>query len=194
MLDSPATERPPSRRRWLPRILAVAVLVAAAVVALVRLDVIGGPSEAERAATVTAQLNDRMTSTLEKLPTEGHQGHGAATSAESRTLCGTRVYGYEPEDAREVKDVKTVYGFHFCAVAEPGGVWDFATKLVAPLVMRLDTDPPAFEMAAATDTTSYQDRITQIFPPRYQKDARETALEPEAMAELRARYEAAVKG
>jgi hypothetical protein len=194
MQDSPATDRPPRWRAWLPRILALAVLAAAGVVALVRLEIIGGPTDAERAATVTAQLNDRMTTTLEKLPTEGHQGHGTATTGESRTVCGTRVYGYEPENARDVDAVKTVYGFHFCAVAEPGGVWDFATKLVAPLVMRLDSDPPAFEMAAATENTSYQERINQIFPPRYQKDARETALTPEAMAELRSRFEAAVKG
>jgi len=194
MLDSPATERPPRWRAWLPRILAVAVLAGAGVLALVRLEVIGGPTEAERAATVTAELNDRMTTTLEKLPTEGHEGHGTAGTAKGRTVCGTRVYGYEPENAKTAEAVKTVYGFHFCAVAEPGGVWDFATKLVAPLIMRLDREPPAFEMAAATETTSYQERINQIFPPRYQRDAREKALEPEAMADLRARYEAAVKG
>ena len=194
MQESPVTDRPSRWRAWLPRLLAVAVLLGAGVLALVRLDVIGGPTEAERAAGVTADLNDRMASTLEKLPTEGHQGHGTATTGQSRTVCGTRVYGYEPEDASSADEVATVYGFHFCAVAEPGGTWDFAPKLVAPLVMHADRRPPTFDMAAATEQVSYQERIDQIFPPRYRQAARETALEPGAMADLKARFDAAVKG
>ena len=92
-------DRRPRWRAWLPRIFAVAVLLAAGAVVLVRTEVIGGPTAAERTATVTADLNRRMTTTLEQLPSTGHEGHGTATSAESRTICGTRVYGYEPADA-----------------------------------------------------------------------------------------------
>ncbi len=195
MQASPRTERPPRWRAWLPRLLAVAVLLAAGGLALVRLDVIGGPTEAERTAAITTELNERMTTTLEQLPAEGHHGHAAAaTTAQSRTVCGTRVYGYEPFDAPDADAVDTVYGFHFCAVAEPGGTWDFASKLVAPLVMHTDRQPPTFEMASATEQISYHDRIKQIIPPRYQQLAREGALEPQAMADLRARFEAAVKG
>ena len=35
-------------------------------------------------------------------------------------VCGARVYGYEPETAESVSEVKRVYGFHMCATADPG--------------------------------------------------------------------------
>lgn len=185
------------RARWrvlLPRVFAVVVLVAAGVVVLIRTEVIGGPTAAERTAAVTAALHRRMTTTLEQLPTTGHQGHGAAVGAGSRTICGTRVYGYEPADARSAGDVDTVYGFHLCAVAEPGGAWDFATKFVSPLVMRADTEPPTFQMVEATTDVSYRDRLRQLIPQRYQAPAEEGTLDPEVMADLRRRFDAAVAG
>jgi hypothetical protein len=186
------TEAPaPARRSWLPRVFAVVVLLAAGVVALVRFDVVGGPSPEERAGDVRAALTRRMVTELEKMPASGHVGHGN-TNAVGRPVCAARVYGYEPEDAATADDVTTIYGFHFCAVAEPKGAWDWATKFVAPMVMKLDTTPPAMEMAAATETVSYRERITQIIPPEYQAQANEGALEPEAMAELRRRFDDAV--
>jgi hypothetical protein len=186
------TEAPASKRRGLvPRIFAVVVLLVAGVVALVRFEVIGGPSPEERDATVRAALAQRMTTELEKLPASGHAGHGG-TDTQGTTVCGVRVYGYEPKDAKTADDVDTVYGFHLCAVAEPKGAWDWATKFVAPLVMKLDTTPPTMEMAASTETVSYRERITQIIPPEYQELANQGALEPHAMAELRRRFDAAV--
>jgi hypothetical protein len=184
----------PRWRAWLPRIFAVVVLVAAGVVVLVRTEVIGGPTPAERTATITAELDRRMTTTLEQLPATGHAGHGAQAGAGGRTLCGTRVYGYEPEDARTADAVVTVYGFHLCAVAEPRGTWDFATKYVSPLVMRADTDPPTFQMVESTVDVSYRDRIKQLIPEHYQRLANEGALEPGDMADLRRRFDAAVTG
>ena len=197
MEEAPApvdTDRRPSWRAWLPRVFAVAVLLAAGLVVLVRTEVIGGPTAAERTATVTADLNRRMTTTLEQLPSTGHEGHGVATDAGSRTICGTRVYGYEPADAKTADDVDTVYGFHLCAVAEPGGDWNFAVKFVSPLVMRADTEPPAFQMVASTAEVSYRDRIKQLIPERYQALANEGTLEPDVMADLRRRFDAAVAG
>jgi hypothetical protein len=102
------------------------------------------------------------------------------------------VYGYQPADAKTVDDVDTVYGFHFCAVVQPEGTWDFATKFVAPLVMKFGTTPPTVQMAGATETVSYRDSVTKLMPPEYHKVALEGALEPGGMEELRRRYEAAV--
>jgi hypothetical protein len=183
--------RPTRRRTWLPRIFAVVVLLAAGVFALVRLEVIGGPSPEERADTVRADLTDRMRSTLEQMPMSGHAGHGG-TDAEGRPVCEARVYGYQPADAKTADEVDTVYGFHFCAVVQPKGTWDFATKFVAPLVMKLGTNPPTTQMAAATETVSYRDSVKKLMPPEYHTVALEGALEPGGMDKLRRRYEAAV--
>jgi hypothetical protein len=186
------TEAPaPERRGRLPRIFAVVVLLAVGVFALVRFEVIGGPSPQERDAAVRSALVQRMTTELEKLPASGHAGHGG-TDTQGRTVCGARVYGYEPKDAKTADDVTTLYGFHLCAVAEPEGAWDWAPKFVAPLVMKLDTTPPAMEMAAATEKVSYRERVTQLIPAEYRELAFQGALEPHAMAELRRKFDEAV--
>lgn len=196
MLDqSPAPEeaaRRPRWRIWAPRVFAVVVLLAAGVLALVRLEVLGGPSPAERTADISAELTRQMVTTLEQTPAAHHHGHGAEAGAQARTICSARVYGYEPEAAASVDEVETVYGFHLCAIAEPGGAWDFAPKLVAPLVMHTNDGAPTFEMVEATETVGYRDRIKQLIPERYQKLANEGALEPGEMADLRRRFDAAV--
>ena len=187
--EAPAPQQ--RRRPWLPRVFAVVVLLAAGVVALVQFDVVGGPSPEERDATVLEALAQRMKTELERMPTSEHAGHGGADT-KGTNVCATRVYGYEPKDAKTAADVDTVYGFHFCAVAVPKGSWDFATKYVAPLVMKFDTTPPSTVMVAATETVGYRDRLKQVIPPEYQAVANEGALEPDAMKDLRRRYDAAV--
>jgi hypothetical protein len=188
-----APEGPVRRRAWWPRILAVVVLVVAAVT-LVRLGV--GRSAEQSPGSINDQLVQRMTTVLEQTPA-AHQGHGghqansAASAAPARTVCGARVYGYEPADAATADDVVTVYGFHMCGVAEAGVPWDFATRFVAPLVMRFDTDPPTVQAAESTADVTYQERIKQLIPVQYQQLAAESALEPDAMTELRRRYDEA---
>jgi hypothetical protein len=185
-------EPPLARRRWfLPSVCAVAVIAVAAVV-LVRLDVIGGSSASP--GPVSDQLARRMATVLEQLPPEQHDGHGghAGTGHEpAKQVCAARVYGYEPASAATVDDVVTVYGFHLCGLAEPGRPWDWATKSVAPLVMRFDTEPPTVTMAEATPDVPYRERVEQLIPARYQRLALEGALEPKALADLRRRYAAA---
>jgi hypothetical protein len=45
-----------------------------------------------------------------------HAGHGAPQA--TGVICGVRVYGYEPAEATALADVRTVYGFHLCGIAE----------------------------------------------------------------------------
>ena len=184
-----------NRRR--PQVFVVASFLAAIVVLLVWLDVVGRASDSSSArgpVAITAALTERMRVTLEQLPPEQHEGHGGhvgTAGPPSPLVCGTRVYGYEPADAPTVDDVVTVYGFHMCAIAEPGRSWDWAMKLVAPLVMRFDTRPPTVQIAESANGVSYRDRVKQLFPARYQKAAFEQGLEPAELAELRRRFEAA---
>ena len=188
-----AAEPPARRRAWLPRILAVVVLVVA-VVTLVRLGV--GRSEEQSPDGIRADLVQRMTTVLEQSPSAhaGHGGHVAgpgSSAAPTRTVCGSQVYGYEPADAATAEDVVTVYGFHMCGVAEAGVPWDFATRFVAPLVMRFDTNPPTVQAAESSADVTYQERVKQLIPAQYQELAAQSALEPDAMAELRRRYDEA---
>lgn len=180
------------------RVLRAQVLVLATLVALVVgvglwLKIGDGP-DPEGPEEIAAALAERMRVVLEGLPAQEHEGHGGpagGSGGSAVTVCGTRVYGYEPADADATAEVVTVYGYHLCGVAEPGRTWDWAPKLVAPLVMRLDTQPPSVQIAAATDTVSYRDRVRQLIPPRYQKTALEEALGPKEMADLRRRYDLA---
>lgn len=149
-----------------------------------------GPPLSPQAVAVRAELVRRMTTLLEKLPLEQHEGHGGGVGGKVTAVCGARVYGYEPATATSADDVVTVYGFHMCGLAQPGLPWERAMKMVAPLVIRYDTRPPKIRMAESGAGVSYRDRVKQLFPAKYQRSAFEEALGPAGMAELRRRYTA----
>jgi hypothetical protein len=184
----------PPRRNRLPLVLlGVTVLIAVIAVVLLRFDLVGGKSDSGSATTVESELNRRLTATLEGLPAGEHAGHGNAQAGATpaKTVCAVRIFGYQPSGAASVDDVKTVYGFHFCGVADKGRQWDWATKLVSPLVVKFDTQPPTIQMAEATATVTYRERVQQLFPDPYEKMAFEQALTPKQMSELRRRYDEA---
>ena len=189
--EAPEAAAPSRGRR--PQILVLAALLAVVIALTVWLAGVGRAGETARGpAAITAALAQQMRVTLERLPPQGHAGHGGAGGS-SPVLCGTRVYGFAPADAASVEEVDTVYGFHMCAVAEPGRSFDWTTKMVAPLVMRLGQGAPKLDIAESANGVSYQDRVRQLFPPAYRTAALTQALEPAQLSELRRRY-AAVAG
>ncbi|MBO3740208.1 hypothetical protein [Actinoplanes flavus] len=138
------------------------------------------------------QIMTRMRTTLEQSSPEQHQhaGHGA-TTAEAAVICGVRVYGYEPAEVTALADVKTVYGFHLCGVAEGQRPWDVAVKLAGPVILDMSSDPPCIQVVEATAEVKYADRLRQMFPSPYAELASKEALTTEEMADLRGRYDAA---
>jgi hypothetical protein len=143
-----------------------------------------------RPADLSAQLRDRIRSTLESQdPARHHHAGHAPTAASAPVVCEIHVYGFEPAEATRLTAIRTAYAFHFCGIAEPRVPWDVAVKLAGPLVMDLTTDPPAIQVVERTGTTSYADRLTQLFPARFAELARTEALTPADMATLRERYE-----
>ncbi|GAA0461285.1 hypothetical protein Ade02nite_15770 [Paractinoplanes deccanensis] len=136
------------------------------------------------------QLMTRMRTTLEQSDPgqHNHAGHGA-TAAEAPVICGVRVYGHEPSTATALADVRTVYGFHLCGVAEPGRPWDVAVKLAGPVILDMATDPPGIQVVEATEDTKYIDRLRQMFPPKYAEVAQREALSDTEMTDLRRRYD-----
>ena len=149
-------------------------------------------------AQLQAQIVTRMRTTLEQSDVEqhnhgGHTAQQAATEGEGQpaVVCGVRVYGYEPARAASLADVRTVYGFHLCGVAEQKRAWDVAVKLAGPVIMDLATEPPGIQVVEATADVKFVDRLRQMFPDKYAQVALKEALADSEMADLRRRYDAA---
>ncbi|MFI5490279.1 hypothetical protein [Micromonospora echinaurantiaca] len=145
-----------------------------------------------------AQILTRMRTTLERADPgqhnhAGHTAQPAATeeAAKPTVICGVRVYGYEPAEASTLADVRTVYGFHLCGVAEQKRPWDWAVKLAGPVIMDMSTDPPGIQVVEATADVRFVDRLREMFPDTYAELAAREALAESEMADLRRRYDAA---
>ena len=149
-------------------------------------------------ADVQAQVVARIRTTFEQSDPEqhNHSGHTAqqATTeagAKPAVVCGVRVYGYEPARATALADVRTVYAFHLCGVAEQKRPWDVAVKLAGPVIVDVSTEPPGIQVVEATADVKFVDRLQQMFPAQYAQVALKEALSDSEMAELRRRYDAA---
>lgn len=169
------------------------ILLAASATAVVLVNSAGsdaGPAD------VKSQIMARMRTVLEQAdPAQHqHQHHAAQPNAEggkSSVICGVHVYGFEPTDVTTLADVDLVYGFHLCGIAEPDTPWDWAVKLVGPLIMDLSTNPPGIQVVEATEDTRFIDRLREMFPDPYEEQAQKEALSESEMADLRRRYDAA---
>ena len=142
------------------------------------------------------QIMDRMRTTLEQTNPDqhNHAGHGAqqATAkqgAKPAVICGVRLYGYEPAEATALADVRKVYGFHLCGVAQQGYSWDVAVKLAGPVTLDMSSQPPGIQVVEATETVKFVDRLKQMWPARYADLALKEALTESEMADLRRRYD-----
>ncbi|EEP70440.1 hypothetical protein MCAG_04609 [Micromonospora sp. ATCC 39149] len=177
------------------RLVWVAVILLATLAGTVVLVNRAGP-EAEP-ADVHAQVMTRMRATLEQADPgqHNHAGHGgqqAATGKEKpAVICGVRVYGYEPAEVTTLADVRTVYGFHLCGVAEQKRPWDVAVKLAGPVIIDMSSEPPGIQVVEATADTRFVDRLREMFPDKYEELALKEALAESEMADLRRRYDAA---
>ncbi|TDB98452.1 hypothetical protein E1091_07730 [Micromonospora fluostatini] len=173
--------------------VAVVLLASAGLVVLVN----SAGAEPEP-ADLRSQIVSRMRTTLEQADPEhhNHAGHGvpqAATGEDAKpaVVCGVRVYGHEPAEATALADVRTVYGFHLCGVAEQKRPWDVAVKLAGPLIMDLSTEPAGIQVVEATEDVRFIDRLREMFPARYAEVAQAESLGDTEMADLRRRYDAA---
>ncbi|MDG4763987.1 hypothetical protein O7632_07685 [Solwaraspora sp. WMMD406] len=149
-------------------------------------------------ADLHGQILTRMRTTLEQADPEqhNHSGHdlvqvAAREQVPPAVICGVHVYGYEPADVTALADVRTVYGFHLCGVAEQGRPWDVAVKLAGPVILDFAAEPPGIQVVEATAEVMFVDRLRQMFPPKYAEPAMREALSPSEMADLRRRYDEA---
>jgi hypothetical protein len=178
------------------RFVWAAAILAVTVGAVILVNTAGSDAETARPSDLQTQILGRMRTTLEKADPgqhnhSGHNAQQASTEAKPQVICGVRVYGFEPESATALADVKTVYGFHLCGVAEQKRPWDVAVKLAGPVILDLANDPPGIQVVEATADVMYIDRLRQMFPPKYSDLAQREALSPQEMTDLRRRYDAA---
>ena len=171
---------------------AAAVLLATSAGAAVLVNS-GGPD-----ADLPDQIMASMRTTLEQTDPGQHHHAGnhpgqesAEATAKPAVICGVRVYGYEPTEVTALAEVRKVYGFHLCGVAEPKSPWDVAVKLAGPVILDMSTEPPGIQVVEATADVRYVDRLRELFPARYAEMAQKEALAEPEMADLRRRYEAA---
>lgn len=149
-------------------------------------------------ADLQGQIMTRMRTTLERSDPgqHNHSGHEVeqattATKAKAEVICGVRVYGHEPAEVTTLAEVRTVYGFHLCGVAEQQRPWDVAVKLAGPVVLDMSTEPAGIQVVEATADVTYADRLRQMFPHQYAELAFKEALAASEMADLHRRYAAA---
>ena len=145
-------------------------------------------------ADVQAQIVTRMRTTLEQSKPEqhNHTGHLVGKPTEEgqpAVICGVRVYGYEPAQVTALAEVRTVYGFHLCGVAEQKRPWDVAVKLAGPVILDMSTDPPGIQVVEGTADVRFVDRLREMFPAKYAQLALKEALAESEMADLRRRYD-----
>ncbi|PRY33389.1 hypothetical protein [Pseudosporangium ferrugineum] len=144
-------------------------------------------------ADLRGQLSDLLRTTLEQTTPEQHRHAGHQPAERAPVICGVRVYGHEPASATALAEVRRIYGFHLCGVAEEKRPWDVAVKLAGPVIVDLSTRPPGIQVVEATDGVPYADRLGQLFPPPYADLARREALTDAEMTGLRRRYDTAAR-
>jgi hypothetical protein len=136
---------------------------------------------------VAAQVTTRMRDILEQSDVAAHN-HGGQ-QAKGEVICGVRVYGYEPPDASALTNVREIYGFHLCGVAEDKQPWDVAVKLAGPVILDVSAEPAGIRVVEATAEVKYVDRLREMFPAKYADLAQKEVLTEDEMAELRRRYD-----
>ncbi|TCB98419.1 hypothetical protein E0H26_08545 [Micromonospora zingiberis] len=172
-----------------------AILVVVSTGTAVLVNSAGGEAEP---ADLQEQIMTRMRVTLEQADPEqhNHAGHSPQQAVNGEqtkpaVICGVHVYGYEPSEASTLADVRTVYGFHLCGVAEQKRTWDWAVKLAGPVIIDMSTEPMGIQVVEATEDVRFVDRLREMFPPKFAEPALKEALAPSEMADLRRRYDAA---
>jgi len=185
----------PSPETGSPRRLAVGAAVLAAVLTLGGLYLYTTGAEKERTApaaatgSLTDQLAARIVTALEAATPQEHTGHGHDLGGRSAGLvCVAEVFGVEPATARGVDEVTRAYGYHACAVLNPGYPFDVTPKLVGPVVV--DAEP--FAVRAITGGADFQERVRAELPAEYQERALTGFSNSATVDALRSRYLARV--
>ncbi|GAA1778193.1 hypothetical protein GCM10009681_56490 [Luedemannella helvata] len=146
----------------------------------------GTTPEQLRAAVVT-----QLTTSLEQATPADHANHGHGdVYGSTKVLCAVEVLGFEPADAKDARDLRKVYANHQCAVSDNGRPFDYAVKTSGPLVATWG-QPPVVTVVLQQGA-DYPDRVRAAIPAEYQEKALAATINPDALADLRTRFDRSV--
>ncbi len=175
---APAPGRAPRRYWWLAPEVAAALIVLALLVFGV-----GAPKSGGDLHTAAG---DRAARALEQASPAEHHGHGHAVAAEDRVFCGVAVFGVDPPSAAAIDDVRTVYGYYFCAMGRPGLSYLDSSRSDGPIVVSL-AGPPTIQIVAPG--VDYQERVRAMMPDQYEDLCFGGLPDPAVAEEVKRRYE-----
>jgi len=169
------------RRAWwlVPEI--VALLAAAVMLPAAGFGTTRGPDP------LRAALAERIVTAMEHAtPTQHHEhGHDAAATM----ACVAEVYGFEPADATSESQVRTAYGYIFCAAGTTDIPFDYAAKLAGPVAVDMGPTPTVH---IAQSGLGYPERVRELMPDRFEQQALTGFTDHSVPGRLRPRYQAAV--
>ena len=166
------------RRHWwlIPEVAAVVVLLA-----LVLTDV-GGPGR------IRAEAGQRAAALLEQASPAQHHDHGHEVGADDRVYCGVDVFGLEPPGARRIEDVRTVYGYYFCAVGRDGLPYLDSYRADGPIVVQFS--PASIQIAPPGP--GYRDHVMSMMPDQYEDRCFQGLPDPGVAESVKRRYESSL--
>lgn len=136
-----------------------------------------------------AEAAARGSRLLESASPAEHHDHGHEVTAADQVFCGIDVFGTDPPTATIVDEVRTVYGYYFCAVGRPGVPYLMSSRSDGPVVVSF-VDPPAITIALSG--AGYQERVRAIMPDQYEQFCFNGLPDSTVAADVKRRYEAAI--
>lgn len=179
------------RAGWIRRAAALVILAVTAALAFVLYTAWadGGTAPPMSPEQLRAAVTTQLTTTMEQATPAEHESHGHHDLGTARVICAVEVLGFEPADAVDPQQVRTVYANHLCAVSDNGRPFDYAVKTSGPLVAAWSATP-VIQVVAAGD--GYPERVRAAVPPQYQEKALASQVDERALADMRTRYDASV--
>jgi hypothetical protein len=130
---------------------------------------------------------ERAARALEQASPAEHHDHGHDVGAEDRVYCGVAVFGVDPPSAAVIDEVRTVYGYYFCAVGRPGVSYMDSSRSDGPIVVSLAGSPTIQIVSPGAD---YQERVRAMMPDQYEERCFGGLPDPSVAQEVMRRYEA----
>jgi hypothetical protein len=132
------------------------------------------------------QLAAQVTDILERSTPAEHHDHGHEFGEQAgRVVCAVDPFGFDPPTATTMAQVKWVYARHMCAITGPGAGWAVSVRASGPIAVRLG-GPPLVRVP--TPGAGYPERVRQLIPQRYQKEAFGEFADQDAIEAARQRF------
>ena len=137
---------------------------------------------------VRAALADRIVAAMEHASPAQHHEHGHDSAA--TMACVVEVYGFDPADATTEAQVRTAYGYIFCAAGTKDIPYEYAAKLAGPVAADMRVTTPVVHIAQSG--LGYPERVRELMPDRFEQQALTGFTDHSVPGRLRPRYEATV--